>query len=66
MLTPLAEEPRDLGGSHLALAAPGTRHGELPLPFPPSKGLDANAEHLRGLADPVRFGHGREDIPLAR
>ena len=48
----LVEEPADLIDVDQALAAVGPFHAEPALGLPAAKGLDRDAEHLGGLADP--------------
>ena len=61
-LLPVAsgEDARDLARRHEPLAALGPFDVQRAVPFPPPEGLDADAEHLRRLTDPVRVAHRRE------
>ena len=57
--SPFGEEPGDLLGRNLSLAAGRAGRPELAVALPTAERLDPHAEELRRLTDPVAIGHPR-------
>jgi hypothetical protein len=54
------EEPGDLLGRDLALAAGAASRPELPVSLPPTERLHPDADELRRLSDPIGLDHESE------